>query len=98
MVVGGGSKARPRTAYSHLFLPCPSDTTSLGKLLQTNQGHDPPLNLPSNWEGQMYPRDLMRENVSRNVCKCWNRGQMYSRLRSQEAEWSGRELRPTSKH
>lgn len=77
VVVGGDSKARPRTACSHLFHPCPSDTTSLGKLLQTNQGHDPPLNLPSNWEGQMYPRDLMRENVSRNVCKCWNRGQMY---------------------
>lgn len=77
VVVGGGSKARPRTVCSQLFLPCPSDTTSLGKLLQTNQGHDPPLNLPSNWEGQMYPRDLMRENVSRNVCKCWNRGQMY---------------------
>lgn len=38
----------------------PPKAISLCKLLQRNQGHDPPLNLPSNWEGQMYPRDLMR--------------------------------------
>ena len=25
------------------------------KLLQRDQGHDPSLNLPSNWEGQMSP-------------------------------------------
>lgn len=55
VVVGGGHEAWPHTACSHPFLPSPSDATSLCKLLQRNQGHDPPLNLPSNWESQMYP-------------------------------------------
>lgn len=52
-----GSQA-PRGALSSLwspFLPALLTLPALCKPLRGNQGHDPPLNLPSNWEGQLYP-------------------------------------------
>lgn len=74
-----------------------SEATSLCKRLQRNQGHDPPLNLPSSWEGQMYPRDLMR--LCHEVCAgAGTEGRRTEKQRSKEAERRGLELRQQSKH
>lgn len=52
-----GKPGPPRSALIPLVpvSPRPSDATRLVQAAAGNQGHDPPLNLPSNWEGQLYP-------------------------------------------